>query len=146
MTTGDRIPDHNNVARYCKPTQIGANGDVQATAFMLRTDRRDEVSLSVNWLEFLNGASRRDQIETLRETYRAKGLSVSRKAKIAVLNVGEVCQKARMESLDSRNLSVLHDPTPPDPSHSGIYNLMPDNELIAELIVEIVRETHPARV
>ncbi len=49
------------------------------------------------------------------------------------------------ESPDGRNLEVLHDPLMNDPSHSGIYNLKQDDELIAELILETVRESYSAR-
>ena len=43
-------------------------------------------------------------------------------------------------------IEVLHDPLMNDPSHSGIYNLKQDDELmIAELILETVRESYSAR-
>ena len=68
--------------------------------------------------------------------------------KIAIINVGEVRERVLTESEDRRNLEVLHDPIeddPPDPSHSEIYNLTQDDELIAELILETVHEAYPAR-
>ena len=140
---GDTIPDQHHIARYCKPTQV-PNGKIQATAFMLRNV---EGSLSVNWLEFLNCSSRESEIDALRSTYSRK-LKVRAGAKISVLNVGEVREKVLTESPDRRNLKVLHDPQyieVYDPSHSGIYNLKQADELIAELILETVRETYPAR-
>ncbi len=149
---GDKIPGQNHITRYCKPTQV-SGGQIQATAFMLRTS---EESLSVNWLEFLNCSSRESEITEIRNIYSAK-LNVGACAKIAVLNVGEVRQKVHTESPDGRNLEVIHDPLPypshgtspdplvDDPSHSGIYNLKQDDELIAELILETVREAYSAR-
>jgi hypothetical protein len=137
---GDKIPDDDNIARYCRPTQV-ADGQIQATAFMLRAG---EENLSVNWLEFLNCSSREIEIGELRGIYAAK-LSVGARAKIAVLNVGEVREKVVTESLDKRELDVLHDPLVDDPSHSGIYNLKQDDELIAELILEVVCEAYSAR-
>ena len=137
---GDKIPDQNHIARYCKPTQV-SDGQIQATAFMLRTG---EESLSVNWLEFLNCSSRESEITEIRNLYSSK-LSVGVRAKIAVLNVGEVRQKVLTESPDGRNLEVIHDPLIDDPSHSGIYNLKQDGELIAELILETDREVYSAR-
>jgi hypothetical protein len=137
---GDKIPDQHHIARYCKPMQV-ADGQIQATVFMLR---ENEESLSVNWLEFLNCSSREGEIAELRRIYSTK-LSVGARAQIAVLNVGEVCNKALTESSDSRNLEILHDPLENDPSHSGIYNIRNDDELIAELILETVLETYPAR-
>jgi len=108
---------------------------------MLRTT--DE-SLSVNWLEFLNSLNRENEITELRRIYAAK-LCVGARAKIALLNVGEVCENVLTESPDRRKLEVLHDPETDDPSHSGIYNLKQDDELIAELILEAIRETYSAR-
>ena len=41
---GDTIPDQNHIARLCRPKQV-PEGQIQATAFMLRAD---EEFLSVN--------------------------------------------------------------------------------------------------
>jgi hypothetical protein len=138
---GDTIPDSDNIARFCKPLQA-PEGKIQATAFMLRSD---EESLSVNWLEFLECPGREHEIKKLQKIY-SKKFSVSANARIAILNVGEIRDFVRAESLDNRNIEVLHDPIPEDnPSHSGINNLRQDNEFIAELILEVIRENYPAR-
>ena len=141
---GDLLPDRDHIARYCKPTQA-PKGQIQATAFMVRSG---EESLSVNWLEYLNCSSRDHEITEIRNTYASKFNRVGANAKIAVLNVGEVREKVLTESEDKRNLEVLHDPIedePSDPSHSGVCNLKPDDELIAELILETVLEDYHAR-
>ena len=141
---GDKIPGQNNVARFCRPWQA-PDGHVEATAFMVRPD---ESSLSVNWLEFLKCSNREKEIAELRKIYSLK-FTVGSRARIAILNVGEVCEKVLKESPDGRNLEILHDPEftekYSDQSHSGIYNLRYDDELIAELLLETVREAHPAR-
>jgi len=138
---GEKIPNYNHIARFCRPMQV-PDGQIQATAFMLRAD---EKSLSVNWLEFLNCSSRECEITKIRTIY-SETFNIGARAKIAVLNVGEVCEKVLTDSPDGRNLEVLHDPLVNDQSHSGIYNLKQDDELIAELILETVREAHSARV
>ena len=143
---GDKplVPDPDHIARYIKPTQA-PDRQIQATAFMLRLI--DE-SLSVNWLEYLNCSSREHEISEIRNIYASTFRRVGANARIAVLNVGEVREKVLTEAKDRRNLEVLHDPKedePSDPSHSGIYNLKPDDELIAELILETVLEDYPAR-
>lgn len=138
----DKIPEQDHIARYCKPTTV-EDEQIQATAFMLR---EGEESLSVNWLEFLNCTSRESEIEEIRSIYSRKLKRVGANAKIAVLNVGEVREKVIKESQDRRNLEVLHNPENDDPSHSGIYNLKQDNELIAELILETVSENYSARI
>jgi len=138
---GDKIPDQDHIARYCRPTHT-SDGQIQATAFMLRSG---EESLSVNCLELLNCSGRESEVAQLRTIYATKLRSVGARAKIAILNVGEVRNHVLTESLDRRNLEVLHDPQSEDPSHSGIYNLREDDELIAELILTTVRETYNAR-
>ena len=139
---GEKIPDQNHIARFCRPMQA-PEGQIQATAFMLR--ETDKNHLSVNWLEFLNCSSRESEITKIRTIYSETFLSVGARAKIAVLNVGGVRKKVLTESPDGRNLEVLHAPLMNDPSHSGIYNLKQDDELIAELILETVRESYSAR-
>ncbi len=137
---GETIPDQNHIARFCRPMQT-SEGQIQATAFMLR---EDEESLSVNWLEFLNCSSRESEITKIRTIY-SETFTVGARARIAILNVGEVRKKVLTESPDGRNLEVLHDPLINDLSHSGIYNLKQDDELIAELILETVRDSYSAR-
>lgn len=137
---GEKIPDQNHIARFCRPWQVHEE-QIQATAFMLR---EGEEYLSVNWLEFLNCSNRENEITKLRTIY-SETFTVGARAKIAVLNVGDVHEKVLTESPDGRNLEVLHDPAMNDPSHSGIYNLKQDDELIAELILETVHESYSAR-
>ena len=139
---GDKIPDQDHIARYCKRTTV-PDGQIQATAFMVRTG---EESLSVNWLEFLKCSSRAQEITELRKIL-ARKLNIPTGTKIAVLTVGDVCKKILTESSDRRNIEVLHDPMPSvDLSHSGIYNLKYDDEEIAELILETVNESYVARL
>ncbi len=138
---GDTIPDQHHITRLCNPKHI-EGGLIQATAFMLRSS---EESLSVNWLEFLNCISRRSEIVEIRNIYSKKFIKVGARAQIAVLSVGEIREKVLTESPDGRKLEVFHDPEVNDPSHSGVYNLKDDDILIAELILETVRETYPAR-
>lgn len=135
------IPDEDHISRYCKPSKISEDGQIEFGAFMLR---KDEEGLSVDWLESLNCPSREEEIIKMREIYSTR-LTVGVNAQIAILNVGEVRQKVLTESLDNRNLEVQHSPYPDDPSHSEIYNLRPDQEMIAELILEVVSESYPAR-
>lgn len=138
---GEMIPDQNHIARFCRPMQA-PEGQIQATAFMLRPD---EESLSVNWLEFLDCSNRKSEITKIRTIYSETFTTVGARAKIAILNVGEVRKKVLTESPDGRNLEVRHDPLVNDPSHSGIYKLKQDDELIAELILETVCESYSAR-
>jgi hypothetical protein len=141
---GDRIPEHDHISRYCKPRTV-CDGQIQASAFIIR---QGEESLSVNWLECLGCGDRESEIRQMREIYGSKFSGIGHKARIAILNVGEICKKVLTEHPDdSRNINVLHDPRENDPSHSGIYNLRPDDILIAELILSTIRTSnvHHAR-
>jgi len=139
------VPDSDHIARYCKPMAI-EDGRLLPTAFMLRPE---EEYLSVNWLEYLNCSNRESEIQGVLAAYSAKQFKPKASSKIAVLNVGKVRQAVRLESSDGRNLRILHKPSLPyDPSHSGVHNISPDNELIAEIIVQLIcdRDIYSTRV
>jgi hypothetical protein len=138
---GDTVPDRHHVSRLCKPRTVREDGEIGASAFILK---ESEESLSVNWLEYLKCSSRKSEIAEIRRVYSLK-LNIGAKARLAVLNVGEVRKKVLTRSPDGRDLEVLHEPSTNDLSHSGMHNLKPDNELIAELILETVRESYSAR-
>ncbi len=138
---GDTIPDQDHVARYCKGTQA-PGGEIQATAFMLR---KDEESLSVNWLEFLKCLNRESEVAELQRIFGQKLSRVGRNARIAILKVGVMREAVLQGSSDARNLAVLHAPELNDSSHSGIYNLKEDDDLIAELIRQTIIDTQPAQ-
>ena len=138
---GDVIPDPDHVARYCGASTVD-DGKIQATAFMLR---EDEQSLSVNWLEELRCSDRTSEVRALQDLYARKMTRVGAGARIAILNVGTLRTKVASESSDRRLLRVLHDPEPDDSSHSGIYEIPYDDDLVAELIAQVVLEDHPAR-
>jgi hypothetical protein len=137
---GQAIPDSDHVSRYCKATAV-ENGEISAAAFMMR---RSDAHLSVNWLEELNCPDRAGQIRDLQKLY-ARKLKVGAAARIAVLNVGAIRTKVKRESPDRRLLPVLHEPEPDDPSHSGIYEIPYEDEIVAELIAQEILERHPAK-
>jgi hypothetical protein len=137
--TGDPLPQSDHVARFCKPTCCNDDGSIAAGAFMLRTG---ESYLSVQWLECLCQADRAAQIEAAREAF-GRRLKVGRSAKMAVLNVGTACSHVMRES--GFKIDMHHQPEPADPAHSGIFGISQDEELIAETILEAIKEVHPAR-
>ena len=145
--TGEPIPDSDHLSRYVKGSQIDDDGSVDGAAFRLRVIHGiPETSLSVNWLEHLHPVDRRAQIDALRAVFSRK-MSVSGTARFAVLNVGELVAHVQ-EGPEHRQLRVVHDPVlvePVDPSHSGILGLRFDDDLIADLIAEVVRELYPAK-
>ena len=139
---GQSIPDSDHIARHCS-TSTAPDGEVQATAFMLR---KGEEYLSVNWLEELNCPDRTSEACALQDVYARKLTRVGAGARIAILNVGILRTKVENEGPDRRILRVLHEPQPDDSSHTGIYGIPYENqEIVAELIAQVVLENHPAR-
>jgi hypothetical protein len=136
---GQKLPDQDHISRLCPP-QTAPNGIITAAAFLLKLE---EEGLSVNWLEVLNCSCREDEIREIKQTY-SKKLKVSKNSRIAVLNVGIMCNTVFEQSSDNRRIVVHHQPEPTiDPSHSEVFNLREDNELIAEVILRTILENHP---
>jgi hypothetical protein len=135
------VPNSDHIARHCKAS-TAPNGEIQPTAFMLR---EGEEFLSVNWLEDLKCPDRNSEVRALRDLY-ARKMRVGVGARIAILNVGRILARVQSESVDKRVLRVLHEPEPDDPSHAGIFGISyDDREIMAELIVQEVLESHTAR-
>lgn len=138
---GDPVPDPHHIARYCGGSTIREDGSISGVAFRLR---QTEEFLSVNWLEFLNQPTRDAEIRELRKVLGSK-LQLGAKARIAALNTGELRRYVRVNSPDRRELRVLHQQEPGDSSYSGIFNLLPEHDLIADLLAEAIQATYPAK-
>ena len=137
---GDSIPESDHISRYCGGSHV--DGDtISGTAFMLKDN---ESSLSVNWLEILRCQSRNEAIQEIRNIMANKRFQLKKSARIAVHNAGTLIKTVKDKSPDSRVLSCLHEPARDDFSHSGIYGLKADDELIADLIATCIKEIHPA--
>ena len=140
---GAPVPDGDHIARLCSGARLDENGNVTGACFRLRPQ---EAFLSVNWLELLSPDDRTAQLAGVRQALIGKKMSLGARAKLAVLSVGEVRGYVLRESPDARELRVLHEPEEPnDPSHTAIFDLEPDGDLIADLIAEVVGESYPAR-
>lgn len=137
----DPVPDPDHIARYCGGSHIREDGSISGVAFRLR---QTEEFLSVNWLEFLNQPTRDAEIRELRKVLDSK-LQLGAKARIAALNTGELRRYVWVNGPDGRELRVLHEPEPGDPSYSGIFNLLPEHDLIADLLAEVIQATYPAK-
>ena len=138
---GDPLPDDDHVARYCKPSSVGANGLPLASAFRLRAS---EDSLSVNWLEALGAASTDAAVGRVRALFVARGFGLRANGRFAVLNVGAAKAVVRVEL--GQSLRIEHDPLLDDPSHAAISGFPADDLAVAvELTTLVSREdTYPA--
>lgn len=151
---GDILPTEYHVSRYSSFQTLNPDGTVSATAFL---PGKTHLYLSVNCLELSGEATREKQIDAIRNAYEMT-FCVKKSAKIAVLNIGQVCSEVFLKSEDRRILEARHEPTLledgiknsrneviEDPTHCGIFNIKFDDELIAEIIAENVIETFPVR-
>lgn len=134
---GKPLPNQNHVSRYCAP-KTAPDGQPTGASFMLR--RRYDKYLSVNWMEFFGDIDMDAQINKIREYIE---LSLAATGLFAVLNVGEI--KNQVQSNSETRPAVLYEPTPSDPSHSGVYGYRYEDDLVADLIAEIVLKTYPAK-
>jgi len=139
----DPIPGSDHIARYCSFGSLTENGRVSGTAFRLKPT--DDGYLSVDWLDILEPSCREEQLRKVRLALSSR-LKLGAKAKLAVLKVDGVIGYVRARSVDHRELIIKHRPLENDPSHSGIFNLRLEDDLIADLIAEAVSEDYPARV
>jgi hypothetical protein len=133
---GDSLPKNDHIARYCKP-KTAPDGQPTGTSFMLR---KDEEFRSVNWMEHFGNSGGEDQITNIREHIE---MSLAASGIFAVLNVGEILDQVKANS--DKQLSILHEPTPRDPSHSGVHGYQYEDDLVADLIAELVIKTYRAR-
>jgi hypothetical protein len=107
--------------------------------------RAGESYLSVNWLEHTGRDSRDEEISDLRQALNEK-LTTKRKDRIAVARVGHAIDNVRGGSSDNRELTVQHEPSRGDPSHSGVYGLRQDDDmLVGDLLAETFTEMYPTR-
>lgn len=144
---GDSLPDSDHVARYCKFTWLTEDGRVRGGAFLPRVNER---YLSVFWLEYAGIPDRDAQISDTRRRMSESRITLRSNAKIAVLATGSLKDAVRTEY--NRELAVKHEPELDDgkyvdPSHAGIYGLMPlDEEIAAFISEEVVESTYPAKI
>ena len=138
---GDPLPDDDHVARYCKPSSVGAHGLPLASAFRLRAS---ENSLSVNWLEAIGAPSTDDAVGRVRALFIVRGFGLRANGRFAVLNVGAA--KAVVREEVGLSLRIEHDPLPDDPSHAGISGFAADDLAVAVELTALVSEndTYPA--
>ncbi len=141
--TGNDLPDEDHVVRYVNPGLID-NGKVTSSAFDLRPD---ETGLSVNWLECFRNLKKDEQ---LAEVTRLLRLELGKNGRLVELNIGETRQHVRSEIEDIRFIHMPLDKegeNEADPSHSEITGLpqrdSPEAELIGDMIVKCIKETHP---
>ncbi len=90
------INDEHSISRYCRPSSLSEEGLPLASAFELREDR-DEY-LSVNWVEFFNAPDLAKALDYIRLTFREKGFRISHNGRFVSLQVGKVKDVIQLNS------------------------------------------------
>jgi len=143
---GEAVPDEDHIARQCGGATVNEDGSIDGSAFRLKKKAGVwEEYLSVNWLEHLEPEDRQRQLERLRAVFIAKGRTLGAQSKFAVHQVGPLRDHVRSNSPDNRALDVVHEPFDDDESHSGVYGLEAEDDLISDRIAECVQEIHPGQ-
>lgn len=124
-----------HISRYCKPSSIDPDGQPYASAFELREDR-DEY-LSVNWLEYFETHEMGQAIDCVRQAFLSKGFSIKTNGRFALLRVGEVVEL--ISGLSSNSSRIKYLPVKDDPSHCGVFGYTALDEEIALEIARLVR-------
>ena len=139
------IPEGHDIARYASASKIDPEtGRLLGAAFYLRPG---EEYLSVFCLSMIKGDDTLSQIEYLKKDIP---LDTSPNGRLGVLNIGEMKEYVRSSSKDKRDLTVTGEPrsNPKCPElnceyHCGIRGFGYAEEIIAELIVECVKDEYP---
>ena len=127
------VPDDDHLSRYCRPSAVASDGLPMAAAFELRPG---EDHLSVNWLEYFSAPDLEAAIESVRNTFRAKGFGLRRNGRFAALNVGAV--KATVSRVTAGTARVVHLPVDDDESHGGVFGYTADDLAVAVAIRALV--------
>lgn len=121
------LPSDDHVARVCLKRCV-QGPRVLPTAFILRSQ---ESSLSVNWLEKHGGDSLPDNVDRVRARISEQGiLTLKRKHRFIVVNVGDAGEKLP-------SLSVIHDSTENDDSHSLIRGYTNDDDSAMAMLANL---------
>ena len=136
--TSQPLPDEHHITRYVGPLKIHQSFDgkrrVESDRFLPRLDHPPgtgpEEFVSVDWLEHFQGNTRQ-QLDQVRNAIQGRGRTVSRSGGFADVNVFGT-KTAGLNN--GRTLWVRTTGEPDDPSHSGIYGLTPEDDIIAQEI------------
>ena len=139
--TGDPLPNHDHVARYCKPSSVDEHGMPMASAFQLRSG---EQHLSVNWLEYGGTRDVEAAMPRLRTGFLTRGYRLRGGGRFAVLSVG--LTKTAVRQALGHSLRIDHLPLDDDPSHSGIHGYTSDDFAVAVELKALLSTdaVHPA--
>ena len=125
--TEPQVPDDDNLSRYCKPSYVDGNGLPMVSAFELK--KEGEEYLSVNWLEYFDAPDRAAAVNEVRRAFLDKGYGLRKNGRFAVFNVGAA--KTAVREGAGRTLRIDHVPLDDDLSHAGVFGYTEDDFAVA---------------
>ena len=133
LVEGDPIPEGDEVARYCKPTDYDRElNQPTVLAFM---KRRDENDLSVNRLQYYQGHGRAGAVDCIRCEVRTNR-DLKPNGRFVVFEVAGAKVTAKKQGFDIR---VSYTPKPSSPSHTSIFDLPTDYDAEVRVAAAIMR-------
>ena len=117
LSSGDRLPSSDDITRYCKPSEYDHSANMPMVGAFLR--RQGEPDLSVNRLQFFQGANKSSSVDCIRAEVGTH-YQLRRNGRFVVLNVGGVQSAAKQKGYD---VNVIYTPEPVRPSHSSIVDI-----------------------
>lgn len=135
---GNTIPATHHLARHIAARHITEDGQaILASAFPWRSG---EEYLSFNWLEYYSGGYAAQVTAVVAEVKNCRRVKPNdRFGTFEIEKLTKRCTDARV------SIEVHHEPVfepCPLPSHSGIYDLSNEHELLAEIIAGQLKHLH----
>lgn len=134
------IPNEDNIVRYVPPSKISVKNGKRILlndAFLPREDHPPgtgpEKYVSVDWLEYFREGNLRQKLDQIREILLQvrRFKRISAESKFAIVRV-QIVKDAG--TAFNRSILVQTRGNPHDPSHSGIYGLTPEDDIITQEI------------
>ena len=133
LKEGDALPDGDEVARYCKPSDYDLEqGEPTFLAFM---KRRTEPDISVNRLQFFRGHDRVGAVDRIRREV-GDGYELRPSGRFLVFNVAGAKAAGHRIGCD---IGVIYTPKPLGPSHSSVVDLPTDYAAEIRLATALLR-------
>ena len=139
IVAGNQLPDSDTVSRYCSPSNYDLTEDEpKLGAFQLTEADKQEVcpSSSVNRLQYFQQQSLASAVDCVRQEFVEYGYRLSKNGRFIAFGVRDAKDAALRKN---QQLEIRYTPDPPMYSHSSIYNLPEDDNLVREVATSMKR-------
>ena len=133
LIEGDALPDGDEIARYCKPSEYDL--DLSEPTFLAFMRRNNENDVSVNRLQYFNGHNRAGAVDCTRREVGAY-YELRPNGRFVVLSVSRAKAAAKRVGFD---IGIIYSPKPSSPSHSSIIDLPTDYDDEVKLATALLR-------